>query len=158
MPNPIVLSDLDVDRRRLIASDATRTTSGSGVFSAPSITARSRIEIIFVVIVRIVVLGDVANVIQTTIYVVLVLVGRAVFAHALARTTVHEPYGVGDEFHWGAEDGGVCSGARGARAQVGCAIEIGVDAWVEGVGLDACFVDPERVTTWEFPELPGGVL
>jgi len=42
--------------------------------------------------------------VQTTVYVNLVLAGDAVFTVALARAAPHEPYGVRDELRWGAED------------------------------------------------------
>jgi hypothetical protein len=94
---------------------------------------------------------------QPSVDVILVLAGCAVFALALAGATLHEPYGVRNEFHWRAEH---CRGRlrpRSAGPQVRRAIQIGVVAWVEAVGYDACLVDPERVIIWEFQELPWGV-
>jgi len=46
----------------------------------------------------------VGTMIETSIYVVLVLAGDAVLAVALTGAAPHEPYGVGNEFRWRAED------------------------------------------------------
>ena len=45
----------------------------------------------------------VGTMVQSSIDVFLVLAGYAILAVALADTTLREPYGVGNEFHWGAE-------------------------------------------------------
>jgi hypothetical protein len=60
--------------------------------------------------------------IQAPINVVLVPAGDAVFAVALTGTAPHEPYGVGDEFHWGSENRCAHLGASRAGSQVRRAI------------------------------------
>jgi hypothetical protein len=105
-----------------------------------------------------VVFVGVNTMVQSSVDVILVLAGCAVFALALAGATPHEPYGVGDEFRWRTEGRRGRLGARRAGPQVRRAIQIGVGARVEAVGYDAFLVDPERVIIWEFQELPWGVL
>lgn len=70
-----------------------------------------------IIVLILVLVISVDTMIQTTVYVVLVLAGDAVFAVALARTAFHEPYGVGDELHWGAEDRCTRLGARRTGSQ-----------------------------------------
>ena len=86
----------------------------------------------------------------------LALAGRAVLATTLSLAAFHEPYGVLDELHRGAEDGRgeLMGGARGARSQVGRAVQVHVDARIGGVGVDALLVLPEGVVVWKLKELP----
>ena len=95
-------------------------------------------------------------VIETEVDLALALAGRAVLAQALPHAALHEPYGVLDELHRGAEDGRgeLLGGARRARSQVRRAEEVGVDARVRGVGVDTFLVHPEGIVVWEFHELP----
>jgi hypothetical protein len=46
--------------------------------------------------------------VQPAIDVELTLMGHAVFANACSCAAAHEPDGVFDEFHWGAENGWGC--------------------------------------------------
>jgi hypothetical protein len=114
--------------------------------------------IIIVLVTTLAIRVGVDTMIKPSIDDLLVLAWNTVFALALAGLAPHEPYCVGNEFHWGAKERGVRLGARRAGAQVRSTIQIGVGAWVAAVGHDACLVDPERVTLWEFQELPGRVL
>ena len=94
--------------------------------------------------------------IQSKVDFLLALARPAVLAQALARAAFHEPYGMFDEFHWGAEDGRgellLEWGAGGS--EVGRAVEVGVNAGVGWVGGDSGFMDPEGVVVWELHELP----
>ena len=74
------------------------------------------ITVVVAIVIVIVVIDviDVKTTIQSSIDDSLVLAGCTVFAVALARTASHEPYGVGNEFHWGAEDRSARLGARRA--------------------------------------------
>jgi hypothetical protein len=60
-------------------------------------------------------------VIESNVDLALALAGLAVLAQALSHAALHEPYGVLDELHRGAEDGWgeLMGGARRARSQVG---------------------------------------
>jgi len=53
-----------------------------------------------IVVIRV----GVDTMIESSIYVDLVLAGDAILAITLAGAAFHEPYGVGNEFRWGAED------------------------------------------------------
>ena len=87
---------------------------------------------------------------QSSINVLLELAGDAIFAVALAGAASHEPYGVGNEFRRGAEDGRTRLGARRVGTEARCAEQIRVGARVEAVSFDAFLVDPERVVFREF--------
>lgn len=95
--------------------------------------------IVIVVVAAFAIRVGIDTTIESSIDDPLVLAGEAVFAVAFARAAPHEPYGVGNELHWGAEEGKAKArlSARRAGTQVRCAVQIGVGAWVAAVGHDA---------------------
>ena len=131
----------------------------------PSGAARAaRTTIVVHVLVLVIALGVrvvVDAAVEPEVDLALALAGRAVLAPALAHAAAHEPYGVLDELHRRAEDGRGerrVGGARRARSEVRRAVEVGVDARVGRVRVDALLVRPERVVGGESDELPDGAF
>jgi hypothetical protein len=100
-------------------------------------TNLNRTIIIIAVVAAFTIRFGVDAVIESSVDDRLVLAGDAVFALALACAAPREPYGVRNEFRWGAEGGETRLGTRRAGAQVGCAVQISVGAWVPAVGRDS---------------------
>ena len=174
-PDAIVL---ERDLRRPIAPTATRPSPSAsasaptarrrrrrrglrGVSSGAARATRAVLVLVLVLALGVRVVLDAA--VEPEVDRALALAGRAVLALALARgaAAAHEPYGVLDELHRGAEDGRGelrVGGACGARTEVRRAVEVHVDARVGRVRVDALLVFPEGVVVWEAQELPAGVF